>query len=46
MLGLLTGVAFALVPGPFDIMQVISWSSAFLIAGIITGLIGMLLGRR
>lgn len=46
MLGLLAGVGFALVPGPFEIMQVVSWSTAFLIAGIMTSLIGMFLGRR
>jgi predicted Zn finger-like uncharacterized protein len=46
MLGILAGVGFALVPGPFDIMQVISWSAAFLLAGVITSLIGMLLGKR
>jgi len=46
LLGLLAGVVFTLMAGPFEIMAVAGWTGALLVSGILTGILGLIFRRR
>ena len=46
LLGLLAGVLFSLLSGPFQIKAVAGWTGALALAGILTGILGSILRRK